>query len=198
MKEFTNTQLKLRDAATQMKIAIKNSTDEDIFRSCINAFISHARSVTFVMQKESSKYNELCKWYENEQNRLKEIPLLQYFNKERAYSIHQGVVSPTKDQVSVYESESSYLKISGKPPLEQWRCKAKIQNVRFIEGDILTRISPNKVIAWFFDGIQNHIPGDSGNVLRLCEQYFIILKDLVYRWNLKRKELNIKRENNTS
>jgi hypothetical protein len=190
MTKIINTQLKLKDASTQMKIAIKNSTDEDVFRSCINAFISHARSVTFIMQKESSKNDELNKWYKNEQNRLEQLPLLEFFNKKRVYSIHRGVVSPTKDQVSVYDSKSSYLKFPGGKTLEQWNCTAKIKHIRFVEGDIVTRVG-NNIIAWFFDDIQDYIPGDSGNVLRLCEQYFGILKDLVYSWNLKRRELNL-------
>lgn len=48
---MTAVQLKLQDAGTQMKLAIANSTDEAIFRSCINSYISLARSVTFVMEE---------------------------------------------------------------------------------------------------------------------------------------------------
>jgi len=191
MKKISDTQLKLRDAGIQMKLAIKNSSNEDVFRSCINSFIAQARSVTFVMQEESAANQELKKWYESEQGRLMQMPLLKFFNNKRVYSIHKGVVSPIKGQVPVHDTKSSYVKVPGQKDLEQWQCKAKMQDMKCIEGDILTRIDSHTILIWHFEGIKNYRPNDSGNVLRLCEEYFIILKDLVYRWNIKSKELNI-------
>lgn len=38
--------------------------------------------------------------------------------------------------------------------------------------------------VWCFDGIEEFMPGDSGNVLRLCDDYFVILKWLVQEWYL--------------
>jgi hypothetical protein len=192
MAKIPDTQLKLRDAGIQMKLAIKNSLNEDIFRSCINSFISHARSVTFVMQKESIINRELKEWYEDEQKRLKQIPLLKFFNNKRVHSVHRGVVKPLKEQMYIYNGKSSYVNIVGKKPLEKWQFKAKGGNVRCAHGDILTRVNANTVIIWYFDGTKNYILNDSGNVLRLCEEYFIVLKNLVQRWNIKRYELNIK------
>jgi hypothetical protein len=62
MSDITETQLKLRDAGTQMKLAIENNGNEDIFRSCINAYISAARSVAMVMEKESAVNSDLLVW----------------------------------------------------------------------------------------------------------------------------------------
>ena len=39
---MTETEMKLLDAATQMKIVI-GGEDDDTIRSCVNAYISHAR-----------------------------------------------------------------------------------------------------------------------------------------------------------
>jgi hypothetical protein len=60
----SETRLKLRDAATQMRLALKAPCDEEIVRSCINAFVSAGRSMTFVMQRESHDVPELKAWYE--------------------------------------------------------------------------------------------------------------------------------------
>lgn len=56
---MTETEMKLRDAATQMKLALEHMTDDEVVRSCVNSYISLARSVTFVMQRESADHPEL-------------------------------------------------------------------------------------------------------------------------------------------
>ena len=48
MLQITDTQLKLRDAGIQMKLALRNARDDDFFRSCINAFITAARSIRWL------------------------------------------------------------------------------------------------------------------------------------------------------
>ena len=93
---LTDTELKFRDSAIQMKIAIGRTTDDETIRSCINAYISLARSVTFVMQKESSDYTELMAWYENQMAALKKLPIMNFFNAKRVHTIHKGVVKPTR------------------------------------------------------------------------------------------------------
>jgi hypothetical protein len=47
-----------------MRLALKAPCDEEIVRSCINAFVSAGRSMTFVMQRESHDVPELKAWYE--------------------------------------------------------------------------------------------------------------------------------------
>lgn len=92
---MTDTEMKLRDAATQMKMALAHASDEEIVRSCVNSYISHARSVTFVMQRESAGSSGLTAWYEAEMAVLKQAPFLKFFNEQRVYSIHKGVIAPT-------------------------------------------------------------------------------------------------------
>ncbi len=156
--DITETQLKLQDAATQMKIALASIGDIEIVRSCVNSFISHARSVTLVMQVESSGHPESKKWYKRKQEDLKQNPLLKFFNDRRVYSIHKGVVSPSAHTSEIYD-----LKINGEP----------------VAG-------PGTMTVLSFEGVGEFIPGSSGNVFRLCEEYFILLKYLVHEWLLER------------
>ena len=100
---MTETEMKLRDAATQMKIVIGEGKDDDTIRSCVNAYISHARSVTFVMKKESAVHPDLEKWYEEKSEQLKNDPLMKFFNEKRTYTIHKGVITPnTKSHSKEY------------------------------------------------------------------------------------------------
>lgn len=162
MSQDSDTVLKLRDAATQMKLALKHPEDDDVFRSCINSFISNARSVTFVMQKESSSTPGLTEWYEEQMENLKKLPLMKFFHENRNHTIHRGVVKPNKRT-----AEGSNIKVSGIP----------------VPGTAT-------VSYWLFEGIEKYRPKDSGNVLRLCEEYFSIIKWLVMEWLKKRKDLN--------
>ena len=161
---MTETEMKLRDAATQMKIVIGEGKDDDTIRSCVNAYISHARSVTFVMKKESAVHPDLEKWYGEKSEQLKKDPLMKFFNEKRTYTIHKGVITPKKTTLPIWD-----LVIDGVP-------------------------QPGKGTATIhtFEGVDEYLPGHNGNMYVLCEQYFIKLKGLVKDWLRKRKELGLK------
>ena len=160
---MTDTEKKLSDAAVQMKLALGNMKNENVLRSCINSFITHSRSVTFVMQAESAAYPELTAWYENRMALLKEIPLLRFFNAQRVHTIHKGVVTPTIQITPIRD-----IKINGE-------------------------IKPGEGTMTFlrFEGVEEYIPGDSGGAIRLCEQYFIVMRTLVREWLEQRIILGI-------
>ena len=161
---MTETEMKLRDAATQMKLALAHMTDDEVVCSCVNSYISLARSVTFVMQRESADHPELKAWYKNRMALLKESPLLRFFNASRIYSIHKGVVVPVAHSAPIHD-----FKINGvlQPPSER--------TMTFMR----------------FDGIEEFIPSSSGGVFRLCEEYFVVLNTLVGEWLAKRNALRI-------
>ena len=50
---ITETEIKLQDTAIQFQLAITNADNEDVFRSCINSFVSGARSITMVMKRRA-------------------------------------------------------------------------------------------------------------------------------------------------
>jgi len=162
---MTETEMKLRDAATQVKLALEHMGNDEVVRSCVNSYISLTRSVTFVMQRESAEYPELTLWYEDRMSSLKELPLLRFFNASRVYSIHKGVVAPVAHTAPIHD-----FKINGvlQPPRERTMTLLR------------------------FDGIEEFIPGSSGGVFRLCEEYFLLLKSLVGDWLAKRNALYIK------
>ena len=158
-KSLTKTELKLIDAGNQMKIALKHAEDEEIFRSCINSFIALARSVTFVMQKESAYNKELTSWYKTQMQKLEQLPIMQFFHEKRTYTIHLGHIEPIHHSIQIKS-----IIIDGR---EEPAC-----------GGVLT--------YWLFDDAKNSIPTSNGNVLQLCEEYFLILKNLVRNWAIQK------------
>ena len=162
---MTETEMKLWDAATQMKLALADGASDEVVRSCINAFISNARSVTLVMQAESGESPELARWYIDESAKFKDAPLLKFFNERRVHSIHRGVVQPKAHSIPILS-----LSIDGGPPLPG-------------EG--------GKVTLLRFEGVEDYLPGDSGGVFRLCEQCFLFLRMVVKYWLRKRYKLGM-------
>lgn len=187
---MTEVELKLQDAATQMTLAIANSQSEHVFRSCINSYISAARSVTFVM--EANCNDEAIKiWYKERMAQLGKLPLMRFFNSKRVQSIHLGVVRPKTQSHQVEQSkmwtetdENGRTTIAGEMVVSSNSMPAGVD-------DVITLSSDGKMVAWIFEDCDEFIPEDTGNVLRLCEQYFLLLRALVQDWLHERKRLGL-------
>lgn len=185
---MTEVQLKLQDAATQMKLASAHTDDESIFRSCINSYISCARTVTFVMEKESSA-PDLKAWYKCQTEKLGRAPLFRFFNSQRVYSIHKGVIQPKFHAYPIEQAEfRQEISPEGKSRLVGTvTIRSDIRPADLL--DIASFSKAGVMTAWRFDNVDEFIPGDSGNVLRLCEQHFLVLKWLVQEWLRERQYL---------
>jgi hypothetical protein len=172
MSDITETQLKLRDAGTQMKLAIENNDNEDIFRSCINAYISAARSVMMVMEKESAVNSDLLAWYKAQMAELGKLLVMKFFNDRRVHTIHRGNVKPVSHTMPIWNLE--------------------------VNGEKLDP-GTGTMAVYVFDNAAEYMPGRSGNVFNLCEQYFVILKNLVHEWldqrTLIERKLELKTDN---
>jgi hypothetical protein len=159
---MTETELKIHDAKTQIKLAETHIGDEAVVRSCINSFISLARSVTFVMQAESGgESTQLGQWYRAQMISLtKNKPLLlKFFNARRVYSIHKGTV--TLQKVVLAQFRPAY-----------------------IEG--IAQLKRAYETYWFFDETEDYELLKSTPALCLCSEYLELLEELVASWLVER------------
>lgn len=184
---MTETEQKLQDAGTQMRIAIANSSDELIFRSCINGYVALARSVTMVMERESGS-GPLKEWYKSTVASLAASPVFKFFNSQRVYSIHKGVLSPRS--VSHRAEKARFWSEQGDSEKQVLAGEMEIsaERLAIAEDDVMTVSSTGEVTAWIFDDVEEFVPGDTGNVLRLCETYFVGLKWLIQEWVKQRSK----------
>ena len=148
----TETEIKLQDTHTQFQLAIIHADDEDVFRSCINSFISAARSVTMVMEKETNKNPELLEWYKTETAEFATDPVMMFFNSQRVHTVHLGNVKP----------------------------KSHSMPVRNIQGE--PTADDTMMSLWVFDNVEEFLPGETGNVFRLCDHYLQTLAVMVNEW----------------
>lgn len=151
---MTETETKLVDARVQLELAETNGADFERVRSCINAFISSARSVTFAMQKESSGSKEFDAWYAAKQAEMKANPMLRFFHEQRTISIHERSVRPNQRTVPIL-----HVSIGGR-----------------IVG------TGGTVMTYEFNEYRDYVPEDNGNVFRISKQYYSYLEQLVEEW----------------
>lgn len=162
----TQTELKLRDAETQLRLANENNADEDTVRSCINCVIASGRSITFVMQKESGGDGPLREWYEARMTSLlasSHSVLIKFFNANRVHTIHRGVVA----QELVKAQVTDYL----------------------IDGVSQPGFAGRALFLYKFTDTRGLAPGDSGGVFRLCRSYLDVMGALVNEWLVERARL---------
>lgn len=94
---MTHTEIKLNEAKyflEQMKQHI-DSPEEFVYN--LSAFLSAARSVTFIMQNEFSKIPEFREWYRRKQKKMENSELFRFFNGLRVAAIHRKVVIPNRN-----------------------------------------------------------------------------------------------------
>jgi hypothetical protein len=72
----------------------------------LDAFLSAARSVTWIMQKEYSKHIGFNDWYINKQEKMRIDSDFKFFNDLRVATIHKKSVKPYR-QVEINISDSS-------------------------------------------------------------------------------------------
>lgn len=172
--------IKLRDAANQMILALA-TRDEEILRSCINSYISSARSVTMVLERES-KHIGMLDWYKQQMKTFGNAPLFRFFNAQRVHSIHKGSIKPVKKSHKVLSVSYWYVVDKyGKNKLEgTTEIEAEVPSVN--ARDIVSHSEDGMLYAWCFSEIEDFMPGDTGNVFRLCEDYYLLLKWLIEEW----------------
>jgi hypothetical protein len=191
MPEITDTQLKLRDAGIQMKLAIQHSRDEDVFRSCVNSYIATARSITMAMEHESAPHPRLLDWYKSQTAELASDALFRFFNAQRVHTIHRGVVRPERQTFAVSNYREARVTNKRGEPKTQMQVTIHAAEMPIRPGDVINGVPPDQAIYWTFPAARQYFPNGSTNVFRLCEDYFVRLKALVHAWLTHRRELGI-------
>lgn len=90
---MSETEKKLRESQYFYNQMLENYAEPEKFEFNLQAFLSAARSVTFVMQKEYSKKPNFEEWYELKRKEMQADEMLRFFHKARTVSIHEKPVS---------------------------------------------------------------------------------------------------------
>jgi hypothetical protein len=102
----TNTRHKLEESEYFFERMKDNLDSRKPFGFNLSAFLSAARSVTFIMRKEFSRTTWFKGWYDNKLRRMDSD--FRFFNDMRVATIHRKPVIPAK-RVSVTIKESIHI-----------------------------------------------------------------------------------------
>lgn len=184
---MTHTEVKLQDAGAQMKLALQNGGDEVVFRTCINAFLAAARSVTMIMEQESKGFPQLHAWYKDQTSAMSKDPLCTFFVDQRNLSIHRTVVQPQRESFIVKNSQRWRLQDPERGSIAAGRFTTPSDGPDAAVGDVIFA-GHDHAFTWTFPDARNFMPDDSCNVIRLCEMHFIRLRVMVDEWLEKRRQ----------
>jgi hypothetical protein len=179
-RPIAETELKLQDAGAQMRLALKHADDDELFRSCVNAFIAMARSVTMLMEKESAPFPELHAWYKQTIADVGSSPLFRFFHERRTHTVHRGVVRATRKGCEVISAWRVYDPAAEPGQREALEIDTSPAG-EFQPRDII-HIRKGVAFAWYFDEPSSGWFMPSTNVFALCGPYFRALRELVDCW----------------
>jgi len=168
-----------------MKLALQHGADDVMFRTCINAFLAAARSVTMIMEQESEACPPLHDWYKDQTSAMSKDALCRFFVNQRNLSIHKAVVQPKRAFFVVKNAEWWRQR----HPERGWIAAGKFttpdEGPDAAVGDVIFA-GRDHALTWIFPDAPQGMADDTCNVIRLCETYFIRLRLMVADWLEKR------------
>ncbi len=100
---MSNTRQKLKETKYFLEQMRNYVEDPEKFAFNLSAFLSAARSVTFIMQSEFKSSPEFSGWYKEKQKEMNSDENFKFFNNLRVATIHQKPVVPHKKLKSIYQ-----------------------------------------------------------------------------------------------
>lgn len=155
----------------QMKLSIK---DRRVFKYNLSAFLSSARSVTFILQKEYARNSKFKEWYGKKQIEMRKDELLNFFVRKRNYVVKKGPLE-TRAEVSVKVYESIIVSDNVTVALKKHDGTEEIV-YQTAESEVKSKQKPKETeieYRWFFEDY----PGK--DVVALCEEYLEKLTEIM-------------------
>jgi hypothetical protein len=146
------------------------------FKYSLNAFISAARSITYIMQTEYAERPGFTEWWTKKQTELRADPDMDMFNEKRVITIHKSslrvraehkvemtaIVRPRASlEITVIRADGRSERVTPREPFRR----------RWFRH--LPRWRPYKVATWFFDDVPDR------DLMSLCERHLAKLRAVV-------------------
>lgn len=188
-----DTQQKYNEAEYFLGMMKENIDNRQKFEYNVNAFVSAARSVTSVLQKDCSKYSEFDEWYCKTQLQMKRNELFKFFKKNRDYSIHEGTINMKSNieievpsleiQADMNSVEAIVRKANG--TIKDYECFESP-----VKSTITSKQDDKEIIEyrWVFKNSPNEYR--NVGVITLCNEYLNGLKVIVDDAENKFSEMN--------
>lgn len=169
---MTDTREKLREAKYFLERMKEEQSNRDTFKYNFSAFLSAARSVTFIMQGEFKNVHGFEKWYKEKRSEMQNDESMKFFNKKRRMTIHQ---QPVRPHAHVNTSISEHITISDSISIVITRADGTVERR---ESEPMSPPAPAKTEVttewrWYFDDFPEK------DVVTASEEYIVKLENLV-------------------
>jgi len=91
---MTDTREKLLEAKYFLERMVENQDKRDVFKYNLSAFLSAARSVTWIMQREFGKVPGFIEWYRIQQDKMRSDEKMRILGDKRHATTHEEPVRP--------------------------------------------------------------------------------------------------------
>ena len=187
-----DTSQKYNEAEYFLEMMKDNDENRQRFEYNLSAFLSAARSVTFVLQKESSKNPEFDEWYCKKQMQMKRDKLFKFLKKKRDSGIHKKIIKPRAEISTTIPPVTGATSISVETIVR--KADGTIKDYEYSESPVKSKITPKQdnteitEYKWFFSDCPNEYR--TVDVITLCEKYLNDLKLIVEEAESKFGEAN--------
>jgi hypothetical protein len=151
----------------------QTANDWMLFKFHLSAFLSAARSITLVMQKEYAHAAGFESWYEHQQEEMRKDELLTFFNALRVTSFHIKQVQPgfrfSLPVADLFAMPSGSTVMMGDKNEGTYLTNASVAEGAATD---VTKIRAEQ--RWHFDEKSDE------DVITLCERYLSSMSTLVY------------------
>jgi hypothetical protein len=165
-------------AIIMLEQAKLNSNDYSVFMANLDAFVTDARSVTYIMQTEFDSITGFKEWYKVKREEMKRDPDFVLFNKLRVDSTH---IRPFNTPSRYTTSFPGGLTITGGKEVNIPLGKADERHNLVIDNETPVTIDREPADNIRRSTTRNYFFTDRPNedAVRLCEMHFQKLKQIV-------------------
>lgn len=165
---------KLEEAEYFLGQMVENIVNVTNFKFNLSAFLSSARSITYIMQKEFSHKSGFTTWYKIKQQKFALYPIMKLMNDKRVISIHTQPIRPRKEThvkflntVTLTEDFVAFvLHADGTSEIRQTNNK-ELNKQTILDTDNKPEVSH----LWYFDDIPDQ------DVVSIAKGYLDLLRE---------------------
>jgi hypothetical protein len=169
----TDTREKLLEVKYFLERMIETHTERNAFKCNLGAFLSSARSVTWIMQKEFGKVPGFANWYTAQQSKMKADAKMKILDDQRDVTIHQKSISP---RAHVNISITEHITVTDSVSVLIIRADGTVERRNSMPPSPPTPPSKTEAMVewrWYF----NEIP--DMDVITVCKEHTSKLESIV-------------------
>jgi len=169
---MTSTKEKLLEAKYFLERMIENRANRDAFKYNLSAFLSAARSVTLIMQKEFGNVLGFADWYAVQKSKMATDDKMKILDDKRDVTIHQ---EPIRPRAHVFVSITDHINVTDSVSVHVIRADGTIERHNSTPSP---PPAPNETEStvewrWYFDEIPNI------DVIEVCREHISKLESIV-------------------